>query len=384
MLVNELQKSALTCPLPMPRVAYIAPTYAQAKRIAWDYAKHYARPIPDVRFNEAELRVDYPNGGRLQLLGQDNADSLRGSYYDDVACDEYQMWAPRVFGEILRPALADRKGSVTFTGTPAGTENPLYDAYRRIEQAGGYARIHKASETGYVDSEELALARAGMSEEQYAQEFECSWSASIVGSIYGRLLGEAEKAGRIRSIQPEPTVPLDMSWDLGINDAMAIWFTQTVAGEERLLDYYESSGESLNHYVNVIDTKAKEFGLRIGTNYLPHDARARELITGKSRLEFLQSLRLTCEVVPALPVADGVEATRQYLKTCFIDKTRCAYGLKALYNYRREYNEDRKVFYDKPLHDWSSHCADALRVRAVAQKRSGGWSSLTYPETKFV
>lgn len=369
MLVNEKIKTALTCPLPDARVAYIAPTYSQAKRIAWDYAKRFSAPIPGVKANEAELRIDYPNGSRLQLLGQDNPDSLRGSYFDDVACDEFQLWAPNVYPQIIRPALADRKGRATFTGTPAGTENPLYEVYERIRIAGGYARIHKASETGYVDAEELASAKLGMSAEQYEQEFECSWAASIIGSIYGRSITAMESEGRIREVPPDQAAPMDTAWDLGINDATAIWCFQIVRGQIRLIDYYEASGEALAHYVHKVDELARKHGLRLGEHYLPHDVRARELGTGVTRLEMLESMRLKVEVVPAIPVMDGIEATRLMLKTCVIDRERCAYGIKALSNYRREYHEQRRTFYDRPVHDWSSHCCDALRGLAVMRDR---------------
>lgn len=385
MLVNEGIKHAMTCDKERPRVAYIAPTYSQAKRIAWDYVKHFAGVIPGVKFNEAELRADFPNGGRLQLLGQDNPDSLRGSYFDLVLCDEYQMWSPRVFPEIIRPALADRKGHAVFTGTPSGTENPLHDAWQQAKDQGWFAKMHKASQTGYVDQDELDIARKGMSDEQYAQEFECSWEASIIGSIYGRLVTQAFDDKRIRPIQFEPTVPVDTCWDLGINDATAIWFVQRVGPEVRLVDYYEASGESLNHYVQVIKDRAEAGRYQIGTAILPHDVQARELGTGKSRLEVLQGLRLDCRVAPNLAIADGIEATKQLLKTVWIDESRCEYGIKCLMNYRREYNEARRTFYDRPLHDWSSHGCDALRYYAVSQDQGGSqWGEIEYSDAGII
>lgn len=388
MLVNELIKSALTSPLEMARVAYIAPTYNQAKRIAWDYAKKYSAPIPGARPNEAELRIDYPNNSRLQLLGQDNPDSLRGAYYDDVACDEYQMWSPRVYGEILRPAMADRKGRVTFTGTPAGTENPLHEVYQRIKAAGGYARIHRASETGYVDAEELESARLSMSAEQYEQEFECSWTSSILGSIYGKYLDEAEKGGRLKPLPILPNVPVDVAFDLGRGDATGLWFIQTVGPETRLVDHYENNGHDILHYVGEMERRRAIHGYQWGTLIVPHDAVHRHM-TGESVKTTLEGMRYRVHVCPKGDASREIHTVRVMLRSTWIDPVRCDYGLKCLRNYRFKYNDERRTWYDQPEHDWSSHTADALRVYAVNRDRivsssSAGWSPIAYEDRAYV
>lgn len=370
MVVNGLQRSALTIQRPSVRVGYIAPTYTQAKRVAWDYAKHFASPIPGVQFNESELRIDYPNGARFNLYGADNADSLRGIYLDDAALDEYQLFDPRVFPEVVRPALADRGGGALFTGTPQGRQNPLYQIWSTAEREGWYCRIHKASETGYVPQAELDEARKIMSEDQYLQEFECSWDASVLGAVYGKELREADAGRRIGNVPYDPTQVVHTAWDLGISDATAIWFYQVAGQELHLIDYYENSGQALAHYVHVIDDKRIKGKWKLGNNWLPHDVEARELGTGKSRKEVLEGLGLAVSLTPRLSVEDGIEAARVLLRRAWFDRTNCERGLTALHAYRREFDPKRNDLKPQPLHDWSSHAADALRTLAVGYDKN--------------
>jgi len=176
--INELLKSCMTCTIDRPRFAYIAPLYKQAKTVAWDYLCHYSQPIPGIKVNQAELRIDYPHGGRIQLMGADNPDSLRGIYLDGVVVDEVAQCPPTLYGEILRPALTDRKGWVIFIGTPKGHDH-FYDLYRHaLYDDAWYARTYRASETGILDSDELLQAKAEMSENEYLQEFECDFDIS--------------------------------------------------------------------------------------------------------------------------------------------------------------------------------------------------------------
>ncbi|MGE3712532.1 MAG: hypothetical protein AB7G35_23050, partial [Hyphomicrobiaceae bacterium] len=171
--VNHLIRSALLCPLPEPRVAYIAPLYKQAKDVAWTYLKRFSAVIPGVDANESELRVDLPNRGRVRLYGADNPDGMRGIYLDDVVLDEYADMRPRVLPEIIRPALSDRKGSLTAIGTPRG-HNDFYKLWQTAQHdPEWFGLMLRASETGLVDAQELADASKFMSPEQYAQEFEC-------------------------------------------------------------------------------------------------------------------------------------------------------------------------------------------------------------------
>ena len=116
--VNELIKAALTFPGTDGRFGYVAPFYSQAKAVAWDYAKRFSAVVPGLQINESELRITYPNGSSIRLFGADNADSLRGLYFDGLVADEYGDWKPSVWGYVIRPALADRGGWAIIIGTP--------------------------------------------------------------------------------------------------------------------------------------------------------------------------------------------------------------------------------------------------------------------------
>ena len=128
-MINHLIRSALLSKNKNPRYAYIAPTFKQAKSIAWDYMKQFTAKIPYTKFNETELRVDLPNGSRITLLGSENSDGLRGIYLDGCVIDEYANVNERLFPEIIRPALSDRKGYCVFIGTPQGMNNNFYELY---------------------------------------------------------------------------------------------------------------------------------------------------------------------------------------------------------------------------------------------------------------
>lgn len=364
--INELLKSCLTNTKQNPRYAYLCPTYKQAKQVAWDYLKLYSQVVPGVTFNEAELRADYPNGGRIQLFGCDNPDALRGIYLDGVVLDEYSQMPANLFSEVIRPALSDRKGWALFIGTPKG-RNAFYDLYQQaMNNDSWFTAIYRASETGIIDQRELDDARRSMSEDEYAQEYECSWSAATKGAIYAKEIEAARKQKRLRFIPIEPALALHTFWDLGISDAMAIWFVQAITSEVRCIHYYENTGEGLAHYINYIKDYAQSHNLRMGRHYAPHDIEVRELTTGKSRKDAARDMGFQFQTVPNHKVQDGIEAVKRLFPRCFFDQENAAYGFDCLSLYRREYDEKRRVFRDNPLHDWTSHCADSFRTLAMA------------------
>lgn len=370
--VNELLDQALRCDRERPRYGYIAPFYRQAKQVAWDYVKAYAGPIPGASFNEGELRCDLPNGARITLYGADNPDSLRGIYLDGVVLDEFAQMNNRVWSEIIRPALADRQGWAVFIGTPMG-RNAFYQVYdfAQQRQAAGedwFAALHKASATGIIPTEELEAARREMADEdRYQQEFECSFDAAIQGAYYGDLLNKAEADQRIIRIPIDPHVKVDVAWDLGIGDSTSLWFVQCVGREVRIVDFYEASGVGLDHYARVLNEK----GYLYGEQLLPHDVQVQELGTGKSRLETLGSMGVrNVRVVPKLSVDDGINAVRGLIPRCWFDAERCKEGIERLRQYRREYDDKMKTFKPRPLHDWTSHAADAFRYLAVGLREN--------------
>jgi hypothetical protein len=366
--------------LPDGRFAYVAPYYAQAKDVAWGYLKRYASKVPRVSVNEAELRVDFPTGNRVRLYGADNYDRMRGVYFDGVVLDEYGDMDPRAWSEVIRPALADRNGWASFIGTPKG-KNGFYDLVERARSSDEwYLSILRASETGLIPPKELAALRAEMSEDEFAREFECSFDAAVEGAYYARLLLEAEQNGRIGRVPHDPALEVHAAFDLGIADSTAIWLAQFVGREIRLIDYIENDGVALDWYARALRERPYLYAPLI----LPHDAQARELGTGKSRIEMLESMGFRTTIAPRLSVEDGIEAVRRMIPQTWIDADKCAAGLRAIREYREKVDPKRKVSFG-PLHDWTSHGADALRYLMTAYEvprerksaravmNAGGW-----------
>lgn len=378
MAVNHLIRAALTCKQPRPRFAYVAPTYRMGKATAWDFVKFYSRPIPGVTFNESELRADYPNGGQVRIYGGDDPDNLRGLYLDGVVLDEYGLHQADIFTTVIRPSLADRGGWALFLGTPNG-KNQFYDIVQQAKSGleGWAFAEYKASETGILNASELKLARTVMTQDEYDQEFECSFEAAVKGAIYAAELHQSRGQGRIGTIPLDPILPVDTDWDLGVGDATAIWFTQSVrSGEIRVIDYYEASGEGLPHYANVLRQK----GYVYGQHWAPFDIQVKELGSGRSRIETAKSLGITFRIAPKLSVEDGIHAARMLFPRCWFDAAKCAPGLEALQHYRRDYNTRLGEFKDTPVHDFASHGADAFRYLAVRQKTPVEKTKVTIPQ----
>ena len=356
--INRLIKAAIRNDKQNPRYAYIAPFFKQAKTIAWDYLKYFASPIPGTKFNESELRCDLPNGARIQLFGSDNPDALRGIYLDGCVLDEYAQIRPSLLPEIIRPALSDRKGWLDVTGTPKG-RNHFWELLESVKNNESWSiNIYKASETGIVDEEELNAARDLMNADQFEQEFECSFTAAVQGAYFADQLRKANEEKRILNIPIEPSIPVNTFWDLGRNDTTAIWFHQRIGLENRFIDFYENNGESLHHYAKVL----KEKGYLYGEHYLPHDVVVTELTTNKSRRETLEEsgVRPLIVVPRVSEKGEGIEMARRIIPSCWFDQTRCKDGLRALENYRKEWDDKKQVFRERPLHDWASNPADAF------------------------
>ena len=376
--INHLIKDAVLCEKENPRYAYIAPTYGQAKRVAWDYLCKYVRPL-GAKENISELRVDFM-GRRIQLYGSDNPDSLRGQYFDGVILDEIGDQNPKIWSEIIRPALADRMGWCLFIGTPKG-QNHFKDLRDRAEDSPDWGLLEfKASETKLVAEEELKAARLEMGEDKFQQEFECSFHAAVEGSYYGKLLNDLEASGKFIEITRDDLCRTVAAWDLGMGDSTAIWVAQIANQEIRIMDYVENHGQGLDWYVNWL----RENHWHIAEQYLPHDVEVRELGTGKSRLEMLQSSGLSVTVLPRLAVDDGIQAVRRMIPKCWFNMPKVRQGMDCLRNYRREFDEKRNVYYEKPLHDWASHGSDAFRYLAIGLDTNNSWSKPLQINTKWI
>ena len=354
---------------PDGRYAYIAPYYAQAKNIAWDYLLKFAAPAI-VKANQSELWVELVNGAKIRLFGADNPDALRGLYLDGVVLDEYADMKPRLWGEIVRPLLTDRQGWATFIGTPKG-HNAFYEIYNEAQKnPNWYVKTLRADQSGLLPESELLDAQATMSDNQYEQEFLCSFEAAIIGAYYGQEMRRITDLERITTVDYDPMFPCHTVWDLGYNDSTSIIWWQCVYGEIRVLDHHSSNGQPISYYTGLLSQKEDEFGYKYGTHWLPHDARAKTLASGgKSIIEQI-SAKIDLKhlkIVPNLSIQDGIQASRLALTRTWFDN-RCEELIECLRQYQREWDDDKKVFRDRPKHDWTSHSSDAYRYLSIVWK----------------
>jgi hypothetical protein len=362
--INHLIARALSASDGRSRYAYVAPTYRQAKRIAWDYVKEFSRVVPLIKFHEGELRADLPNGSRIQLYGIDNPDSIRGQYFDSVVLDEYGNFPVGAFDKVIRPALADREGSCMFSGTPNGKAN---DFFAKWEHAGeghdNWARyqINWQDAATLKDSEVEAMKKT-MTEEEFAQELLATFTTAVRGAYYADQMNKSETEGRITTVPYDVKLPVHTFWDLGMSDSTAIIFAQFAGQEIRVIDYIEENGKGLDYFIRVLG----EYQYIYGEHWGPFDLKVREMSSGMSRVEIAQELGLHFNIVPKMPVQDGINAVRSIMNRVWIDRTNCQELLSALYEYHREYDDKKGIFRQKAVHDHSSHGADAMRYLATS------------------
>jgi phage terminase large subunit len=356
------------------------PEASQARKAMWEAVNPHTgrRRIDDVFPGELranvrndEMSIRFKNGSTWQLVGSDNFDSLVGSTPVGMVFSEYALADPRSWA-MLRPILAENGGWAIFPSTPRGTNHlkALYDA--ATTDPDWFAQRLTVEDTGLFDAAFLARELAEYQRENgqedgkrlFEQEYHCSFAAAVRGAYYAAYIEKARDEKRIGRVPHDPKREVRTAWDLGIGDSTAIWFFQRSGREVWLIDYYEASGVGLEHYVNLM--RSKPYTYADTAAILPHDAEAKELGTGKSRQEVLKGLGVKSEIAPRLGVDDGINAVRMMLPLVYIDAEKCARGIECLESYRADYDDKRKVLRASPLHNWSSHGADALRYLAVA------------------
>lgn len=361
--INELILRALYTKKKRAKFAYIGPFRQQAKETAWEYLKDFTKTFCKGQPRESELRITLPNDATITIYGADNPDSFRGMYFDGVVIDEYGDIRPTLWHQVILPALLDRGGWAVFIGTPKG-KNHFYRMYKRACEEGGWFHMKlKASESGLLTEEALAMARAEMEDEAWQQEMECDFNAAVPGTYYAKIIGEMEGNGRIGNFPHNPALPVYAVADLGYSDSTAWWFWQVDEQGPILIDYEEDSGQRLQYYFDMLD--AKPYARDIDEIWLPHDAKATSFQTGRTTVEQFMARKYPVKPVPRQKVQHGIDAARLLLPKCRIDQTFCYGGIEALRSYRRQWNEKLQQYHDKPLHDWASNGADAFRYFAL-------------------
>ena len=283
---------------------------------------------------------------------------------------EYSLQNPAAWDHI-RPILRENKGWAVFNFTPRG-RNHGYQIYNMARgNPKWFCELLTINDTGLLTEEDIEEERlSGMSDNMILQEFYCDFTAANDGAYYGNQMREAREKGRIKEVRFEPDLPVDTWWDLGVNDATAIWFTQTLRSprEIRVIDYYENTDEGLGHYFGILQQKIMSEHYIYGSHYAPHDIKVRELTSGTSRKEIAKKMGVDFKIAPNESVAEGIEAVRQIIPVCWFDEEKCKRGIDALESYHKKWNDIHKTFSSTPTDDWSSHGADAFRYMALSHK----------------
>lgn len=366
----DLILGALETSRPNPQFAYIAPFREQAKRVAWQYLKELSRDYWAQKPNESDLIIFMQSKGgvaKIYCAGADNPDAMRGLYFDGLVIDEVGDVRPSVWYAVLRAALADRRGWAIFAGTPKGKN--MFWALR--EEARMNPETHmllevRASESGILPPDELRDARAQMTEDTYLREFECSFDAAIPGAYWAKEIGQLYDVGQVKDFEIEPDLAVEVVADLGFTDSCSWWVWQTTPEGYRLIDFYENDGQSIKHYIDWIHN----LPYRVATVWLPHDAKAKSLQTGRSIIETFLQNGIRPQLVPEMSLQDGIEAARQVLPMCWFNEPKVYTGLEHLRAYSREWDERAQTFKNKPKHDNHSHASDSFRYFALVAKRS--------------
>lgn len=359
---------------------HVLPQYNQARKAIWEAStrdgRSYIDHIPPqliARRNNQEMMIEFVNGSIWRLIGSDAVNKIVGAGPVGVVMSEYSLQNPLAW-DYIQPMLMENDGWAVFNFTPRG-ENHAFDLFNMaMENPKWYAEKLTIEDTDVVTLEQIDELRAeGKDEDHILQEYYCSFEGSITGAYYSQQMKDAKAQGRITAVPYEPSLLVNTAWDLGMADSMAIWFFQQYpGGKVAIIDYYENSGEGLPHYKQVLNDKRYAYGRHIG----PHDLKVRELGTGQSRLEMAENLGIRFELAPNIPKLDGINAARSFIPKCWFDAEKCHHGINALRQYRKEWDEDRQVFKQHPLHDWSSHGADAFRYLAVGYFEEIDFSSL--------
>ena len=363
--------------------AAILPTYKQAKLVGWDMLKFFAGPIPGIKTNEQELMVTYPSGHKLSLFGADNPESFRGIGPSGLGFDEYSQHPPNIFSEVLSKALADHLGFGVFTGTIKG-KNQLYKTHQAFKNDPKAFTIWQdidvslKTESGptivllkrAIEDDKDLIKKDLMTQEEFDQEWYLSPTAAIKGAYYAKEISDLVKDGRFKAVPHDTRIPVYTFWDLGKGNKMSVVFAQKVSNEAHVIDFLEGQdNDGIQQVAAKVLNHGALSGYRYGAHFAPHDIKAVEIATGKSRLDTAKEAGIEFREVPMVSVEAGRDMVRGMLKRVWMDEAKCATLFEALSSYAREWNDKTGQFNDNEVHNWASHPSDAVRYMAVAEDK---------------
>lgn len=385
---------------------HLLPEQAQARKAIWTQVNPHTgkRRIDEAfpvelraRTNDQEMFIEFKNGSTWQIAGSDNYNSLVGSSPCGIVFSEYALANPAAWA-YLRPILRENKGWAIFISTPRGRNHFYHMIQLAKQERDWFGEVVTCHDSHLLTQEELETDLRELQAEHgdtygrsiWLQENFCSFDAAIPGAIWAENLDRLQLQGAICDFDVVKTSLVFTGWDLGRTDDTAIWFYQFRGQEIDVIDYWADSGCELydaavphKSIAHVLLDKRQKYGYRYATHWVPHDARPRRLgMGGKSILQQLHDAAYLhpelgqFAVAPRLDIQEGIAAARKTFQRCRFHQTNCDLGLQALRHYHREWDPDLKKYTDIPVHDWSSHPADAWRTVALTWQPS----RLTVPE----
>lgn len=376
---------------------HMLPQYNQARKVVWNAVNPRTgkRRIdeafpPQIRksTNKQEMLIELQCGSIWQLVGSDNYNSYVGSPPLGIVLSEWAISNPMSWA-FLAPILEENGGWALFIYTSRGNNHGRMTYEMALKDPDWFCQKLSADQTPVFNPKQLIRIRneyvsiygEELGTALYEQEYLCSFEGAVFGAYLAKQLREARQQGRLGEFPHIRNIEVDTFWDLGVDDSMSIWFMQPVGNKYYFIDYYESSGFGLEHYAKALfgelpgHEHRKKY--KYGNHYMPHDAEIREMTSGeiaRSRKQVSEDLGMKpVLVIPRarnmdLIIQVHIPAMRNILGNCYFDQSMCFQGISALENYRSEYDEEKKIFSNRPFHDWSCHAADAFRTFAVGYK----------------
>lgn len=347
-------------------IFYIFPTYSNARKAIWDAitidGKRMLDFFPDeiCKKNSSEMKITLINHSIIQFMGSTEYDRLRGTNPYMCIFSEYAYQNPMAY-QTIRPILAANNGKAIMISTTFG-KNHFYDLYQLAKNSDDwFCYLKTVDETMHISEEALSQERAQMSEDMYQQEYYCSFERGVSGAVFAKIMNELRINNRLQSVPWERSFEVHTSWDIGYADSTAIIFFQVIGTVVHVIDYYENSQQSLDHYIKYLDTKPYKYGKHVA----PHDIANHSFSTGVSRIEMAASLGIDFIVAPKLPVQDSIEAAKVALAKCYIDGEKCSQLIKNFNLYRYEWDDRRQMYKNTFFHGPESHAVDAFKYLAV-------------------
>jgi len=376
---------------------HMLPQYSQGRKAIWEainpksgkYRIDEAFP-QDIRAStrNTDMVIQFKCGSQWQLVGSDNFNSVVGSPPVGVVFSEWALANPLAWAYI-QPILEENGGWAMFITSSRGNNHAIQTLNFGKTEPGWFAEILRADQTGVFTAEQLERIEREMiaqfgpeaGKAMFNQEYMCSTEGAVYGAYYARQLKDARDENRITYVPHRPGIEVFTAWDLGVDDSMAIWFIQPVGRGFHCIDYYENVGRGLEHYAKVLNEKPYLYG----GHFFPHDGVQREMTNGdmaKGRDEVAEDLGIKpITIVQRVKNIDTliqvhIPTVRNLISLCHFDEVKCAKGLQALEGYHSEYDPEKKVLGNRPVHNWACHGSDAFRTFAV------GYENIPAPTPK--